>query len=195
MATRDGDSETGQPRLGHNHPPPDWRPKWGPHEAWARGFVKTNQWRVDRLLTYEEAVQECALIYVRCCRFYEGKVDNPKWFMALFKRAVERGFHTFSLLNNRQIELCAEDAITRPQIDFSDGPLYAALSKASDELKDVLRVLATAPSELMYLMLDGVELRRSKERDAALSRSLCRLARVANIRSDLLIELRTLLEA
>jgi hypothetical protein len=171
-----------------------WRPVWGPpFQAWAAVFVERNLWRVDRLFERDDAMQECAIIFIRCCRHYDGRVTNAAWFMSLFMRAVVNNFHTFARRNRRfyLAEAAAvEQARERAAFGYSEGPLFTALSRASSELIEVCRVLASAPNELLSLMLSGIGSARD---EAAVSRVLCRLARVRNVRSDLLSELRALL--
>jgi hypothetical protein len=151
------------------------------------------------LFAYEDAVQECAVIFVNCCRLYEGKVTNGAHFMALFKTAVTNDFNTFALHNRRSELNDAAGAtmfVERANIELSNGPLLALLGQASLELRVVLSVIANGPSELLKLMLDwpAIDLRSEVKPafEAAFSRSLCRLART-NVRSDLLTELRVLL--
>jgi hypothetical protein len=176
-----------------------FRPVWGgTFEAWAKNYVNDNLWRVDKLFMFEDALQECALIFVRVARHYEDRIDNPAWLMSLFRIAVVNDFHTLARRNQRIDEAEAAAAeLYEEGVDHPAGPLMALLNKASAELREVLRVIAVGPSELISLMLDGTaEPRESVEpaaNEAAMSRSLCRLARVKNVRSDLLSELRALL--
>lgn len=170
-----------------------YRPKWeGPFEAWSRKFVAANLWRVSALVEYEDAVQECAVVFSRCCKYYIGTVDNPAWFMALYIRSVNNTFHMLASKNRRLLEVRQVvgdlHQSHRVDIELSNGPVLAALSHASEELRQVLRVIAIAPQELLALML-GYSPSHEKE----WSRSLCRLARTDRVRSDLITELRNLL--
>jgi hypothetical protein len=172
--------------------PGTFRPRWnGPCEAFAKRFVAANLWRVQALLDKDEAIQECAVIFARCCRLYEGKVDNPAWFMSLFTRALSRDFHTLSNKNAKAV--AARQAAKRNRhpiiAELQDGPVYTALCHASEDLRQVFIVLAAAPQELLGLML-GYPVKD----EGAWSRSMCRLARTENVRSDLISELRLLLE-
>jgi hypothetical protein len=179
-----------------------WRPLWhGPCEAWAKKFVGKNLWRIGRQFDYDDAVQQCAVTFLKCCRFYKGKVDNDAHFMALFKRAVINDFHTFAR-HNRQIKQTRAAIVElynahSTNIELPDAPLSVAVNQASAELREVFRVIANGPSELVALMLDwpvaGLR-KRPSSFEPAFSRSLCRLARVHNVRSDLVSELRILLD-
>jgi hypothetical protein len=178
-----------------------YRPKWqGPCEAWARTFVNQNHWRVSTILEREDAVQECAVAFARCCKYYSGKVDNPAWFMSLFKRAVINDFNSLTYKNDKLIavrtkvlaarDLAKENADHEgiDAIEYPNGPLYSVLTHASEELRQVLGIIAIGPHELVSLMLT-----LSSSCDAEWSRSMCRLARTKKIRSDLISELRSLL--
>lgn len=70
-----------------------WR---GSFEGYARNFVKKQLWRIEPLMEYADAVQECALLFVKLKSKYADKVDNPKWLMALFKTAIRNRWNSLS---------------------------------------------------------------------------------------------------
>ena len=78
-------------------------PEWGgAFEKYARGFVSRNFWRVQALYGSEEdAVQECALLFIRIIKKYADTAHNPKHFMALYKTTLQREFHSRALLDPR----------------------------------------------------------------------------------------------
>jgi len=139
----------------------------------------------------EEALAECALIFSRRIRQYEGKVDNPKWFMSLFTRAVANDFITFSTISTRNREAVEqyieENSRKQSELDYSNGPLSLALREGSDELKAVLKTIINAPTEFMQILLAiGPE--------EKWNRRLCRLSGISNPGSiDVLNELKSLL--
>jgi hypothetical protein len=192
MVERDRDRGDSQVISNRVTRPGIFRPRWdGPCEKFAKAYVASNLWRVRHLLTYDEAVQECAVIFARCCRLYEGKVDNPKWFMALFTRGIKNDFHTLARKNTKLIagDSAAKKLHDRNAVEASEGPLYSALCHGSDELRQVFAVMAAAPQELLRLMLGF-----PRRDEGAWSRGLCRLARTPRVRSDLISELRLLLQ-
>lgn len=170
-----------------------YEPVWpGIFENWSRAYIARNHWRVSHLYDYEEAVQECALIFARCCNYYRGEIDNPAWFMALYKRAVANDFHTFATRNAHAVEAQREWWFTHP-----DGPgggtttapseAMAALQNASDELKLVLKTIASAPSEFLEILLKQSNLKKWNRR-------LLRLSGISEVKdTDVLTELKTLL--
>ena len=132
----------------------DWG---GAFEGWARGFVKRNLWRVaHRLGGPEDALQECAIVFIRCKKLYEGKVLEPKHFMALFKIAVQREFHTLSERDSSAREAEAAqadfDLHQRNDLDFSGGMLAALLSEAPKEVAALMLAILSAPGELLEIV-------------------------------------------
>lgn len=141
----------------------------------------------------DDAVQTCAEVFARCLRYSErcgGRIDSPKWFMAIFKRSVANEFNTLAAVCGRTREAeasyAAEEAGRGAGTDYNLGPLYAALAGASEELRQVVRAVAVAPAELLELMQQGAD-------DTSWSRRLCRLCGISP-REGLVAELRELLE-
>jgi hypothetical protein len=163
----------------------DWG---GAFEGWARGFVKRNLWRVDKLLGDEEdAIQECALVFVRCKNKYEGRIDNPAWMMALFKSAVAHHWHVIASKNDPAKEMQAPD----PDFgtDRNHGQFMIALSEAQSEIRDLMNALLSAPSEILSIVFrddDPILLNRRVKRLFGISGTGMR---------DLMAELRDLLSA
>jgi hypothetical protein len=204
MAAGDGASEAGERTLAGDEPV-EWRPVWcGTFEASARTFARKNLWRINKQFEYEDAVQECAVVFLRCCRAYEGKVTSGGHFMALYKRALINDFNNLARRNQRfeLVDIAVVEACRRqPTSELPTALLLSSLGRASAELREVLRVIVEGPAELLKVMFSwpdngrAIELRQGVEParyEAAYSRSLCRLARV-NVRSDLFSELRVLL--
>lgn len=174
----------------------EWR---GAFEGWSRNWVHRNFWRVRELFGSEDdALQECALIFVRCCRAYEGKVDNPAWLMALFKRAVANDWHTFAQKDGRFRSLPLPEP--EDEIDHNPGVLSAALASGSDELKQFLTVLAEAPAEFLSLLLGDADQIATMSSDAAavcakrFNQRIRRLLGILNPAVDVVSELRAILE-
>lgn len=171
----------------------------GAFEGYARGFVRRNFWRVRELLgTEEDALQECALIFVRCKNLYEGKVDNDAWFMSLYKRALALEWITMSGKDSRIRSVpVPEDA---QGIDHNVGELSAAIAGGSAELKRLFSVLANAPSEFLSLMFNKAELVMSdnpsiaQEASVKLNRRLRRLLGIKNASADIVSEMRAILD-
>jgi hypothetical protein len=83
----------------------------GPFEGWAHKFVAKNFWRIEPLMAYEDALQECALLFFHIRNHYRDKVDNPAWLMSLYKTSVNNYFKGTSLkaTAKRLHEIAVED--------------------------------------------------------------------------------------
>jgi DNA-directed RNA polymerase specialized sigma24 family protein len=173
-----------------------FQPRWpGACENYARKFVANNHWRVRAILEPEDALQECAVVFCRCAKLYAGRIDNPAWFMAVFKTALLHYFTSLARINQRQLRVraaIAEQARLTPAYVPASGPLAAAMAEASAELRQVLEAVVRAPQELLELLLPKPG-KRSPAAEAAISRSWCRLVRTGTVRDDLIGELKDLL--
>jgi hypothetical protein len=145
----------------------------------------------------EDALQECALIFVKCKRSYEGRVTNPAWMMALFKQAVVNDWNTMSQKDSRLRALPLPDA--EEGIDHNPGFLMAAVSSGSAELQEVVRVIANAPSEFLGMLFNKAEDVNSDNAEVAaqaiqsLNRRVKRLCGIRGTATDVISELRAIL--
>ena len=180
-------------KLKRNRKRVGYVPEWsGVFEAWSRTWVARNGWRIAHSHTDEDALQECALIFVRCAQQYAtaygGPVDNPKWLMSLYKSAVANTFATMAVRDRQRREIHSStsiDTLTEQALE-GESTLYVMLSGASEELKQVLIVMSKAPSEFLNLML-------KEGKDVVWSRRMLRLAGIANTNANIVGELRSLL--
>lgn len=172
-----------------------YMPVWGgAFEGYSRNFVRSNFWRVRYIMTEEDAVQYCAEAFARCLRYCEargGQVNNPAWFIGILKLAIYNDFNTLA----RQCGniRAGDDAGGQDrewsgdvEVAHSDGPMSAALAGASVELREVIRAVATAPVDLLSLLLQEAS-------DAKWSRRLCRLTRIGRLSDTIVSELRGIL--
>lgn len=139
-------------------------PVWeGVFRNWAIAWVRKQHWRViHQIPTEEDALQECAMIFAKCADRYYGRVNNPKWFMSLFKTAVNNYWNGMALRDREQRELLTyhdADALdVHPgtnAVSYNDAPFRVHLSQVSAELREVLRVLVRAPSEIIEYIFHG----------------------------------------
>lgn len=130
-----------------------FQPQWeGTFENWSRNWVNKHFWKVQHIhCTKEDSLQECALIFARCVKSYNGKLDNPAWFMALYKTAVARDWITFAQKESqrRDIELAHAADLT----DGNYGPLITHLRLCAAEIRDVMGMLASAPNEVCAALI------------------------------------------
>ena len=197
------DQRRPRPKLKPTRPALDKRKLYtweGPFENWARAWVAKNFWKVQHhCMTREDALQECALIFARCIETYKDRVDNPAWMMSLFQMAVRNDWITFAQKDTQHRGLnwlptqgdvsdlreLGKLPIQRIEITQSEGPLLAALSGASEELRTVLGIIFSSPAEVLDVLLSP----RSPHK---LNLALCRLCGIKT-KVDVVSELRALL--
>lgn len=140
------------------------------------------------LLDYDDAVQECAAAFAYTIGYAQRNgVDNAAWFMALFKTAVAQSFATLAIKNIRARSFYAEPVENLDKIEYSEGILFTALNQASEELRTVLSIIASSPSEFLDLVL-------KQANDRKWSRRVLRLCGIYDVKVDVIGELRTLLQ-
>ena len=169
-----------------------FRPEWenSVFKKWASSYIHKNSWRIRNFFDEEEALQECgALVFAKCLHEYKYTVDNPKWFMALFKTSVINQVNKYAIKSSKEREaISSYREIKKINTEYSEGSLYSILTSASEELQSVLKVVANAPSEFLDILLDN------SATDKRWSRRLCRLCKV-NMNEDIITELRSLLKS
>lgn len=174
------------PKPARRKPPVGLVVQWqGPFENYARKWISKHHWRVAATLgDREDALQECAMIFVRCLNHYRHRVDNPAWFMALYKIALVNDWNTLAARDGKARALAMPDPDT--VITHNDGPLLATLRGASAELRTVLGLIAAAPHEVLEVIF-------AKGDDAHVNARLKRWGRISALDVNLVGELRELL--
>lgn len=130
----------------------------GPIEGYVVNFLATNYWRVATSMTHADCVQEAYLVFHRCTRY---EVENAKHFMALFKRAWINQFT--DLTNNDTKHRAAQlpqdmEEPDRPEpVGETDnaGYLRVLVQQAPHEVKLVLNLFLSAPSELLEMAMQS----------------------------------------
>lgn len=166
-----------------------WKWEGSAHKAWAAKYVSKNAWRVRWFMDYEDCMQTAAWIFAECVDTYGAKVDNPAWMMSLFQRMLSNEFHTLATKCTQErtaekdfVEIAKED---QTDVEHETASLSVALKQVSEELGDVLRVIANAPSEFLDVFL-------MESSDEGWSRRLCRLAKTKKLNDGIVSELRDL---
>jgi hypothetical protein len=141
-------------------------PHWtGVFEQWSHQWVIKNYWRVKHVHgSHEDSLQEAAVVFARCVKAYSGRVDNPAWFMALYKRAVINEWHRHSVRDTKVRDLATDfldDEESALQVEAMDmasthwGEITAHLKGCGGELLDALANIAMAPAELVSMLARG----------------------------------------
>lgn len=163
---------------------PDWR--GGAFEKWAHSWVARNFWRVSYYFNNDsqDAVQECALLYSKCCARYGGVVDDPSWMMTLFKVSVQRRWIYLSKRSTEHGELfdlrCTDERAeahgrsTRGHI-HNEGPFNIKVAELPHEVSDVLAAVIDAPTHVLeFIFAPGIRRGHAKS-NAIVNRRLRRL--------------------
>ena len=153
-------------------------PKWpGVFENYSRAWVNRQFWRVRNVFdSKEDALSGCAVTFSRCLKCYGDTVDNDKWFMALYKRALVNDWNTYSVRDGRHrnvvphnFDTTTDDyALAHSQVDFNAGEALVRIRQAPKAVQAVLEVIAGADPDLTSYIFQG-------EADSV-NRRLCELA-------------------
>lgn len=144
-------------------------------------------------MTQEDLVQCGAEAFTRCLRYTEargGRVTSDRWFMGLFKLALHNEIIWYAqqcgATREADAHWAAEESARADNVDENAGPIAVAISQASGELQEVMRAVATAPVDLLSMLLEEAS-------DTKWSRRLCRLARISKVSDTVVAELRQIL--
>lgn len=126
----------------------------GAIEGYVVNFLSRNFWRVEGYIEREDLMQEARCLFYKLQRRY-SYVDNPAWFMSLFKVAFSNEFHG---LSNRRTERMSFEACSIDDVDSimdwvsnedNQGLVFVLVEQAPEEVRAVLSLLASAPMELL----------------------------------------------
>lgn len=168
--------------------------EWGGvFENWSRGFVKRNFWRVSAIFSSEEdALQECAAIFVHCRNKYACKLDEPKHMMSLYQTALTRAWHTYASKDPHfRYSYLEEKAAQQEDTHavLNDGPLAVALSQCDAELSTVIHAIIEAPAEFLAIIFGN------DDDTQKITQRISRIFRINAGDRDLIAELRELLSS
>ena len=123
-------------------------PTWdGVIQKWAASYIRRNQWRCDCIHSFEDLLQEAALIFTKLVKRYPN-VTERKHFMALFKTSLKNAIHDHSRYVKRKRTFGVEVPFEEGRIVADNTYLTALLAEAPDEVKLALMLLDTEPEEV-----------------------------------------------
>jgi len=143
-------------------------PVWtGAIEGRAVNIIKTFFGQLGPHHEFDDLMQEAFLVYWRCRKAYMGKVDNPKWFMALFQTAL-RG-HLINLRGRRpRYSLLGEDDVPDLAVEDTRSYLLVTLQQLPAEMLQALEIAIAAPKEVLPKRLSSSALRQLQTRITSL---------------------------
>lgn len=140
----------------------------GAIEGYVVNFLRTNFWRVQGSMEFQDCMQEARYLFLRLADRY-GILDTPQHFMALFKRSWH---NHFTNLSNTDTKLRAEVSDSQLSMDDGDatyvsmverivgetecsGYLMVLLQQAPSDVRTVLSFFMVAPKEVVELACDS----------------------------------------
>lgn len=139
---------------------PEWK---GPIEGYVVNFLAREMWRVKRTHTFDEALQEAYIVFLRTAARYT-MVETPEHFMALFKTSWANEFTDLSNKATAARQLVPEMVMTDEEGEQyrrevagdleNDGMLAVMIRQAPKEVLMVLNLFLNAPQELLELAME-----------------------------------------
>lgn len=135
----------------------------GPIEGYVKNFLKSNFWRVEASMEYQDALQEAILVFLKLHAKY-GAVDTPQHFMALYKTSLHNHFTDLSRIDSRWRDLAVEaPEDSEDGESLSDrigevenaGTLRILIRQAPAEIKTILALLIKAPTEFSSMAISA----------------------------------------
>lgn len=120
----------------------------GPIEAYTKKSIKSFLPRVRSHYEYDDLYQEAVTVYLWCKKRYTT-VDNPAWFMAMYKRGLQIRFCDILKACSKQWPLVPLDNTIPHGTTDCDGLLAVALKQMPKEILDALVTLATCGTRVV----------------------------------------------
>jgi hypothetical protein len=140
---------------------PSYTPQWiNPFDIYAKRYVDKHFWRVKHAyITKEDALQECAMVFARCARTYAGRIDNPAWFMGIYKIALVNEFNSAALRDTKNRFLVMPGKIPDDVFDGhasdSVGELMVEFAQCKTELEHMVQTFQGMSDEVFAYLTQG----------------------------------------
>lgn len=163
--------------------------EWGDvFESWSRQFVRRQFWRVQAtFITEEDALQECAAVFIHCRNKYAGRIREPRHMMSLYQTALTRTWNSLSARDpGYRTSEFNPDLHTHNESEEGGGMLAVLFAQCDSELRDLTLAIVNAPAELLAIVF--------RDNDTSMiTRRLSRMFRIKAGKRDLVAELHDLL--
>lgn len=124
--------------------------------------LKRNYWKVESYMDWEDALSEAKLQFIRTVQRLQKRscvIENEKHLMSLFKTSWNNHFITLAnkATKERFVQSQNDDGTDSTLTNYigdldNNGQLTQLMQQAPDEVKQVIRLLLSAPDELAYLL-------------------------------------------
>lgn len=88
---------------------------------------------------FEDLLQEAYLVFMKCKRKYAAKIDNPKWFMAIFRVSLHNHFINLT----KKCGLCVSletliEGYAEPATEYDASYFRVLLKELPEEVRTLL---------------------------------------------------------
>lgn len=138
--------------------------------------INRDLWRVDQVMTREDFYQDGLLIFHMLCKRYTC-VDNPKWFMSLYKASLRNHIHLVSRVQTRlRSQSTSVDLLQACSSAQEEVEAIESFDNAPDEILEIVRLFLTAPTEVWDLLSTAWNAKgnRRKKGKRLIARCLCK---------------------
>lgn len=173
--------------MSNNPRPRKYIPRFeGAIEGYVVNFLRTNYWRVQGSMEFQDCMQEAHWLFLKLADRY-GVLDTPQHFMGLFKRSWHNHFTNLSITDTKLraevsdsqlVDEAGESTYVRlveqlvGDTDCS-GQLLILLQQAPADVRTVLSFFALAPQELVDAAFESWH--KSRRKKAGGNNMLCQL--------------------
>lgn len=122
----------------------------GAIEGYVVNFTRTNLWRVQSSMEFEDVIQEAHVVFLRLASKY-GLTDTPQHFMALFKTAWTNHFTDLSRTDS-SLRLCVLDS---QMVEDEDGTYSTLMDSLPGDLENcgyLHQLLEEAPADIRTVL-------------------------------------------
>ena len=132
-----------------------YRPEWkGALEGYTVRVLNKNFWRFSDAMEFDDAYQEAYVKFLELCSKYQGKINSAKWFMGLYKKALENKITDFANQSNRlRRQVCFTELgdIISP---YGEMLSYQEALPGSTDTEATLEIkLEQAPAEIRQVLI------------------------------------------
>ena len=142
-------------------------PQFSIVKPYVLNFLKTNYWKVQNLMEFEDAVGEAQLQFWRTVLRLQTRhciIENENHLMSLFKTSWSRHFITLAnkstmtvpIVQSNDEELNYIETTVIGDLD-NDGYAQAVVSTAPDEIRQVLMLMQKIPADTLEQLVELVE--------------------------------------
>jgi hypothetical protein len=120
-------------------------------------FLRKNYWKIKDLMSWEDAVGEAQLQFVRTIKRLEKrqcKIENEKHLMSLFKTSWSRHFITLAnKATKERINLVDQEKLTDFTGEYENNQYVQFLIEAAPkDIKQILGIMFNAQEELVQIL-------------------------------------------